>query len=112
MSHDKSEYWNTLPKTMPDDLLLEAIESSYYPAEIPSCHICGGKLSIASIGGGPTIWACTPTEDDVDENGKWVFKPGRSVVDDHYSKSRWQQYRHGDSRVMELVKRFKELKGI
>ena len=75
--------------TMTDEQELRAY---YGPVEVPPCRLCGAPLTIGSIGGGKaTKWACSAA--DFKTMGKdWL---------DHYSKSRWTDYRRGgDERVI------------
>jgi hypothetical protein len=74
----------------------------YTPTPVPPCCVCGGKLSMQSIGGGrPTGYACVGRDDD----GNWL--EGRSVADYHYTLSCWDDHGHGgDGAVMELVRRY------
>lgn len=92
-----------------DKELIEVLERAYQSTVVPPCRVCGGALSIQSIGGGqPTVWACDPKE--WPDDGEPFCKPGRSFIDDHYERSRWIDHRQGgDSRVMELIRRYQAL---
>ena len=71
----------------------------YGPIEVPPCRICGGPMTIGSVGGGPTVWRCNvlnvsreqgrrPTE------AEWA----------HYGDSEWRDHRcGGDSRVIRAL---------
>jgi hypothetical protein len=91
------EHWNKPESEWTDDELLSGLRERYEPTEVPPCSVCGGPLTLASCGGGrPNIWGCSPETGVVD----W----------DHYSQSRWEDYRSGgDSEVMELIRRYSEL---
>lgn len=83
--------------------ILDELKERYKPTEIPPCRVCGGKLSIQSIGLGPTVWAC----DRFDEDGNRI--KGRKPADEHYSKSRIEDHRGGgDDLVIELIRRYQE----
>lgn len=85
--------------------LVATLRERYAHQEVPPCRLCGGKLSVQAAGGGrATVWACGGyTERDLG-NGEFerVYAPGRSFVDQHYSDSRYEQYRHGDRDVLDL----------
>ena len=89
-----------------DAELLAWLREQYKAEPIPPCRVCGGRLSVASMGGGnATRWACGMWEDDPDAPGKLRRKPGRGLADGHYERSEWTQYREGDAAVLELVAR-------
>lgn len=79
----------------------QEVVNRYTPETIPPCRICGGRLSMQAAGRGPTIYACSGKYED--ENGRTQYREGRSLIDEHYNNSRWEQYRHGDRLVMKLV---------
>jgi hypothetical protein len=82
--------------------LISQLTERYQPSKIPPCSVCGGKMGIVAAGGGePTAYACTGR----DKDGNTL--PGRSMADEHYSQSRYLDRRHGDSAVIELIRRFK-----
>jgi len=85
--------------------IVATLRARYAPTTVPPCRVCGGELSIASVGGGePTRWACSEYEDDPDVHGQLRRKPDRSMADAHYGDSRWVDYRQGgDSDVIELL---------
>ncbi len=85
--------------------IVATLRARYSPTKVPACRVCGGELSIQSVGGGePTVWACSDLEADPAQPGHLRRKPGRTVADSHYSQSRWVDYRQGgDSVVMELL---------
>ena len=90
----------------PDGFLSEDLTRRYGPVEVPTCRVCGGELSVQSVGtGGPTVWGCSGTDDD----GRLL--PDRRMADEHYSRSRWEDYRQGgDELVMELLRRYGKAK--
>lgn len=79
----------------------QEVVNRYTPESIPPCRVCGEQLSMQAAGRGPTIYACSGTFED--EDGRTRYREGRSVADEHYSNSRWEQYRHGDRLVIKLV---------
>ncbi len=88
-----------------DELVLILTER-YAPTVIPPCRVCGGELSIASSGGGPTVWACNTMEDDPEKPDRLRRKKDRACADDHYSQSRYEDRRcGGDDVVMEALRR-------
>jgi hypothetical protein len=90
--------------SLTNDEIMEAAQevvNRYTPERVPPCRICGESLSMQAAGRGPTIYACSGTYED--ESGRTRYREGRSLVDEHYSNSRWEQYRHGDRLVMKLV---------
>jgi hypothetical protein len=104
----KPEYFGD-PRTMPTELLIESLKASYTPETIPPCSVCGGKLSIGSVGGGHrTIWACSAWDVAPADQENLYLKPGRELADKHYNDSRWQHTYDGDSRVLEFIRRFEE----
>ena len=106
----------TTRKPLPDDVtqwsdaeIVSALVKSYRPTIIPPCRVCGGDLSPGRIGGGePTIWACSPYEDDPEKPGHCRRKADRSIVDDHYGESEFIDYRQGgDDVVIEALRRWR-----
>ena len=93
---DESDCADELAAIADADLVAE-LRKSYEPSTIPPCRVCGGKLTMASVGGGtPTAYACS---DPRTPEGKMDWN--------HYSQSRWEDYRRGgDDRVLELLRRF------
>lgn len=81
---------------------LNKLKERYAAPDVPDCRICGSKLSLQSTGGGKAdVWAC----DGLERNESGFFsKPGRSIADDHYERSRWTDYlRGGDCEVIEVI---------
>ena len=96
---------------MTDDETLAAIKDRYTAEPVPPCRVCGESLSLAAIGGGrPNIWVCAGQEDDPGRPGYVRYKAGRSCVDDHYSRSEFQQCQLGDADVLALVDEVARLK--
>lgn len=84
--------------------MLAELREQYGPVEVPPCRVCGGRLSIQSIGMGPTVWACDGYASE-EERGQ-RYAQGRRPADDHYSRSRWEDHaRGGDSRVIAVLDR-------
>lgn len=95
------------PNELSDVELATLLCDQYAEEPVPPCPVCGGELSVASCGGASaTIYACSEWEDDSAKPGELRRKDGCGVADDHYSRSRWTQYRGGDTHVLELVRRF------
>ena len=88
----------------PDEDLMRKLRESYERPKIPPCHICGAELSLHGFGSGPSVYYC----DGKNEDG--TYKDGRKPIDQYFSQSRYEQYRHGDSRVFELMRRYQALK--
>jgi hypothetical protein len=87
-----------------DHELVQRLRERYTPQLVPPCRVCGGELSIARAGGGEaTVWACATMEEDPEAPGTLRLKPGRGGADEHYSESRWTQYRSGDDDVIALL---------
>jgi hypothetical protein len=83
--------------------LLAELRARYTADEVPPCRVCGECLSIQRAGGGEaTLYGCSGLEDDPDTPGHLRMREGRSYADDHYSQSKWTQYRNGDSDVLAL----------
>lgn len=80
------------------DAELAALEDRYKDYDVPPCRVCGGKLSIGSLGGGRnTVWSCADREKTPDNRGlmgEWYV---------HYGESKWIAPSEGDSRVLRLV---------
>lgn len=92
--------------------LVATLRARYTAPEVPPCRVCGGKLSLQAVGGGrPTVWACDGYDTRMvsEEEFERDWHPGRSFVDKHYSDSRYEQYQHGDSLVLELCDLAEEL---
>lgn len=85
--------------------IVATLRARYSAPKVPPCRLCGGELSIQSVGGGgPTVWACSDVEADPAQPGHHRRKSGRSIADSHYSESRWVDYRQGgDNIVIELL---------
>lgn len=87
-------------KDWTDEELVSELVESYEPSAIPPCRVCGDELDIQSAGGGkPTAYACVArlVKDGVDCGVDW----------DHYTQSRFEDYRQGgDDRVIEAVRRW------
>jgi hypothetical protein len=94
-----------------DEDLLAVLAEDYRRDEPPPCRVCGGKLGIASAGGGSaTVWSCGGMEDDPQKPGRLRWQEGRKPADDHYAESRWTQYRPGDRHVLELIERYQKVR--
>ncbi len=95
------------PGAMSDADLVALLRYQYTGDTVPPCRVCGAALSIASMGGGQaTVYACAGVENGTGETGTLRQKVGRSVADEHYSKSQWTRYKDGDAYVLELLQRF------
>ncbi len=102
--------------TWTDEELVDELTNAHAPTVIPPCCVCGGKLSVGSIGGGrPTIYACAAVEDDPERPGLCRRKAGREYgrtqeerdeENKHYDASRFEDVRHTNERVRELLRRF------
>ncbi len=96
-----------------DAELMAMLEDRHMPTVIPPCRVCGEPLDIGACGGGkPTVWACSPLEEDPDAPGTLRLKSGRDRAEGsggHYSESRITDGRHADPYVMELVRRYGEV---
>lgn len=74
---------------------LDRLVARYTAAPVPTCTLCGGVLTIGSIGGGrPTVYACSDRPREDVDMGDWY---------DHYTQSRWTQYNSGDTYVLALI---------
>ena len=103
--------------------LLSELRRSYTRDPVPPCRICGGPLSVQSIGGGqPTVWACSGKEDDPDrpnyiqtKAGRWEKaepgSPSEYERGGHFHDSHWTAYRSGDSRVLALIDLYEQTTG-
>lgn len=81
------------------DEQLGELEEQYRSEPIPVCRVCGSDLAISSMGGGrPTTWNCS-NEEALTSTGKMDW--------DHYEKSRFEQRRVGDYRVLALIARLR-----
>lgn len=92
------------------DALLRELEERYSRPEIPPCSVCGDELTMAASGPGPAVFACSGMEADPDNPDRVRYKEGRSVADDHYSKSRIEVPNLGDSRVLALIEEVRRLR--
>lgn len=96
----------TNPTLSADELaeLCERLRERYTADEVPPCRVCGRPLSIQRAGGGErTIWGCDGWESDPDEPGHNRRAPGYDPSGNHYERSRWEQFRNGDSDVLTLL---------
>ncbi len=75
----------------------QALRERYSPAPVPKCPICGEEMSIQRISGAQVVYACSGYGDDGD------FKIGRTLVDEHYEKSRVTVLDVGDPEVLVLL---------
>jgi hypothetical protein len=80
-----------------DDETVARLRKRYTAETVPPCPVCGEPLSIQAAGGGSITWGCVKRDD------------GKSPLDDHYERSRWQQFRTGDSDVIALLDRLQSL---
>lgn len=89
--------WEIDDADLTDEQLETIINERYAPSVIPKCRICGGDMTIGASGGGqPTRWYCSVAQDSKPMDWK------------HFGDSLWEDRRQGgDSRVMELLRRFK-----
>lgn len=85
------------PALVSDEVLSGHLQERYAAPEIPPCRVCGARLAIAAMGGGnATIYRCSEAK-----------LPDGKTDWDHYSRSEHRDARQGgDSRVIELVKRY------
>ena len=73
----------------------DTLRKRYTADPIPNCEVCGASMRIQSAGGGnATVYGCDSH---------------RPFDSEHYSRSRWKQYRPGDSDVLALLDRVAEL---
>lgn len=89
--------------------LLATIRKRYTAPAIPQCRVCGGELSLGSIGGGFSTYACSSTEENPHYPGQQRYKENRTLVDEHYVRSRHVQYESGDEDVLALVSAYERL---
>lgn len=91
---------------------LKELRWYYTPSTVPPCIVCGDALSAGSFGGGrPTIWSCSNLMEDPNNPDHLIPKPGRERIgtpkeSEHYRRSRYEQTRTGDSRVLSLIDEF------
>jgi len=91
----------TTRRFLPPERLLDRLRERYTGEPVPPCRVCGGTLTVQSMGGGrATEYGC-PKPDDV-AYGEWA---------EHYSRSKWTQYRPGDVDVIALVDAVEALVG-
>ena len=103
--------WEREAAEWTDAEIAEHITDRFAPVEVPPCRVCGSALSIASAGGGPTVWACGGMEPDPADPERYRYAEGRTPADEHYSRSRWEDRRcGGDPAVMELLRRAETLR--
>ena len=77
----------------PPEDILDRLRARYTETPVPPCNVCGGELTVQSLGGGAaTVYAHSAPE-------------GVALRDwfDHYERSRWTQTRSGDSEVIALL---------
>jgi hypothetical protein len=90
--------------------LSETLRKRYTPQEPPPCIVCGHPLRIQSAGGGcATVWGCDGLEADPDNPGRLRTRADYDPSNDHYGRSRWAQYRLGDSDVLDLLSTIERL---
>src|SRR3954465_9998798 len=59
------ELWKREPNDLSMAELIEIVRLKHTAEEIPPCRVCGGPLSVTSMGGNAaTKWACSGQEDD------------------------------------------------
>jgi len=90
-----------------DEELVTILGANHARSEVPPCRVCGKPLTIQSCGGGrPTGWGCSGMEDDPEREGHSRMAEGRTLADEHYSRSTFEDCRHPDPIVRELLRRF------
>lgn len=102
-------------KILTEDELSQLAER-YTPDEIPPCRVCGAPLTIGAMGGGAaTKWACSAAsvtgpypEDIATDQQKRTYRRAQM---DHYSASKWTEYRSGDGWVLALIAEVRKLRG-
>lgn len=78
------------------DDVFGVLRETYTADEVPPCRVCGAELTIVSMGGGrATEYSCGAIEP--------ISTPWNSPEWKHYEKSKWTQYRSGDSLVLRVV---------
>lgn len=90
---------NGMRRYFPPEGLLARLRQRYTADSIPPCRVCGGELSLASMGGGhATVYACPPPQ-------------GVSIIEhtDHYNRSKFVHLREGDPDVLALVDAVEDL---
>lgn len=80
-------------KHHPPEDILDRLRQRYTADEVPSCRVCGGELSVQSMGGGRATEYAHSAPDGV-RMGDWM---------EHYRESKWTQYRAGDDEVLALL---------
>lgn len=109
MDADDSRLW-VKAQALSNTDLMDVVEFCFRAEPIPPCRVCGGALTIGSMGGGhATRWGCDGRIEDPARPNEVVYADGRTIADDHYAQSQWTQHRSGDIRVMELVERMRVL---
>ena len=109
MDADDSRLW-VKAQTLSNTDLMDVVEFCFRAEPIPPCRVCGGPLTIGSMGGGhATRWGCDGRIEDPSRPEAVVYADGRTVADEHYAQSQWTQHRSGDTRVIELVERMRVL---
>ena len=109
MDADDSRLW-VKAQTLSNTDLMDVVEFCFRAEPIPPCRVCGGPLTIGSMGGGhATKWGCDGRIEDPERPDAGVYADGRTIADEHYAQSQWTQHRSGDIRVVELVERMRVL---
>lgn len=84
---------------MTESFDLDELHARYADVDPPPCHVCGGRRSIQSMGGGQaTIWACSDRPRPFDDF--WY---------QHYRESRWTQLQESDTKVLRLIDAYRAL---
>ncbi len=91
--------------THPSEEEVRALLRARYTADVPPpCRVCGRGLRVQSAGGGnATVWGCDGLEPDPEHEGRLRRAPGYDPSSDHYERSRWTQFRGGDSDVLAML---------
>ena len=82
---------NTDDRALAD--LIAVVRKRYTAEPVPPCPVCGEPLSLQAAGRGTITWGCTKRD------------AGKSRLDDHYARSRFEQHRTGDDDVLALLDR-------
>lgn len=93
--------------SLSDDDLLTSLEDAYAALPARLCPICGKPLVNADFN--PPVLTLVCSSYQQSPAGEVTLKPGRTQDDEHYYRSMRREPNPGDSRVLELIRRFRRL---
>jgi ssDNA-binding Zn-finger/Zn-ribbon topoisomerase 1 len=90
---------------MPKKVDLDELEKRYAEKPVPKCPICGDKMTIQRMECGQVTYGCAGRR-----RNSHKFKPGRTLADEHYSRSRVTIADRADRDVLAAIRELRALR--